>query len=88
MRESARYNFKVCPAKIDGLAAPIIFEDFLEHLTFYCDLFHKEANPVVVSLSNHDDGFSDKHIVRSTASTGSGQTDGVVLQAIVFRYML
>jgi len=53
MRESARYNFKVCPAKIEGLAAPIIFEDFLEHLTFYCDLFHKEANPVVVSLSNH-----------------------------------
>ncbi len=29
MRESARYNFKVDPAKIDELAAAIILEDFL-----------------------------------------------------------
>jgi putative Holliday junction resolvase len=29
MRESARYNFKVDPAKIDELAASIILEDFL-----------------------------------------------------------
>ena len=34
MRESARYNFKVDPAKIDELAASIILEDFLaERLT-------------------------------------------------------
>lgn len=32
MRESARYNFKVDPARIDELAAAIILEDFLaEH---------------------------------------------------------
>lgn len=32
MRESARYNFKIDPAKIDELAASIILEDFLaEH---------------------------------------------------------
>jgi len=29
MRESARYNFKVDPAKIDEFAASIILEDFL-----------------------------------------------------------
>ena len=29
MRESARYNFKVDPAKIDELAAAVILEDFL-----------------------------------------------------------
>lgn len=29
MRESARYNFKVDPARIDELAAAIILEDFL-----------------------------------------------------------
>jgi len=29
MRESARYNFKVDPSKIDELAASIILEDFL-----------------------------------------------------------
>ena len=29
MRESARYNFKVDPSKIDELAAAIILEDFL-----------------------------------------------------------
>jgi putative holliday junction resolvase len=34
MPESARYNFKVDPAKIDELAVSIILEDFLAERQF------------------------------------------------------